>query len=213
VQFEINPEKVTLSHKAKVKEIAASSNTDLSGSEKTVALGQEALLQEVGATSLGLSDLTFTGANVATNCKQLLDWTNPTTSAGGTKNPKLPNLKFIWGTTLSYPVNLISADVTYDRFTAGGMPIRAKVKLTFNIRSSPPAPTNPSSGGVPGRRSHTLVAGENLQHVAMASYGRPGAWRALAAANGIEDPLAVRPGTVIYVPAPTELADGRPEWD
>lgn len=211
MQFEINPEKVTLSHKAKVKEIAASSNSDLSGTEKTVALGQEALLQEVGATSLGLSDLTFTGADVATNCEQLLDWTNPTTTAGGTKNPKLPNLKFIWGT--EYQVNLISADITYDRFTGGGMPIRAKVKLQFNIRSSPPAPTNPSSGGVPGRRSHTLVAGENLQHVAMASYGRPGVWRALAAANGIEDPLAVRPGTVIYVPAPTELADGRPEWD
>jgi nucleoid-associated protein YgaU len=53
-----------------------------------------------------------------------------------------------------------------------------------------------------------MVAGENLQHIATANYGRPGAWRALAAANGIEDPFAVRPGTVIYLPAVTELTDG-----
>ena len=108
-------------------------------------------------------------------------------------------------------VNLIDATIKYERFTSDGTPIRAEVTIKLNARFLPPVRTNPSSGGIPGRSSHTLVTGENLQHIAMANYGRPGAWRALAAANGIENPLAVRPGMVIYVPAAGELADGSPQ--
>jgi nucleoid-associated protein YgaU len=101
--------------------------------------------------------------------------------------------------------------VTYERFTPDGKPIAAKATLRFNACSLPPTRTNPTSGGLPGRRAHTLVAGENLQHVAVANYGRPGAWRALAAANGVENPLAVRPGTAIYIPALAELEEGSRE--
>jgi hypothetical protein len=221
VEFKFNPGKITLSHAAKLQEIAPKKK-DKPGAEGSQAqpaqgpgqfqLDHEAALKEVGGTSLTMSELIFYGQNVARDCNQLLDWTKA--DARDINNPKLPTLTFIWGTTLNYTVNLISVDITYERFTAGGKPIRAKATLKLNIvtpPSSTPTPpvtsTNPTSGGIPGRRGHTMVAGENLQHVAMANYGRPGAWRALAAANGIEDPLAVPPGTVIYVPAPSELAE------
>ena len=218
VQFTINPEKIVLSHTAKWTEISSTSaGANGSGEDGSadggttappgqVVLNQETRLQEVGATTFDLSDLTFSGSGVAKTCKQLLDWTNPTAASVQAKNPKIPLLIFNWG-TLNYRVFLTTATVTYERFTPGGKPVRAKATLKCTLNPPLPTPTNPTSGGIQGRRSHMLVAGENLQHIAMASYGRPGAWRALAAANGIEDPLALRPGTVIYLPAPTELAE------
>lgn len=225
VVFEYKPGKISISHAAKLQEIAPSKkNKDAKGSKGSAGqsgLDYEARIKEAGATTIGLSDIIFYGPNVFQDCAQLLAWTNADKKVGN--SPKLPPLFFTWGTTLDYTVNLIQADITYERFTAGGKPIRAKANLKLNILTPPPLPPrsraqasgpplsltkqNPTSGGIPGRRGHTLVAGENLQHVAMANYGRPGAWRELAAANGIEDPLAVLPGTVIYLPAPTELTE------
>lgn len=224
VQFTINPQEMVLSHSAKLTEIASVSGggggaggaageaPPAQAPGGVTMLTQETRLQEVGATTLDLSNLTFSGSDVAKTCKRLLDWTNPTAASVQAKNPKIPQLTFSWG-TFNYNVFLTTVNVTYQRFTPGGQPVRAKVTLKCSLLPELPTGTNPTSGGIQGRSSHTVVAGENLQHIAMASYGRPGAWRALAAANGIEDPLAVPPGTVIYLPAASELsglADGSP---
>jgi hypothetical protein len=210
VLFAINPTKMELSHGATPDQRkAVTKQTVENNQEKAVLHADAAAVQDLGTTNFKLSDLTFDGADVVKTCNQILDWTNPSTTTAGTANPTIPQLTFRWG-PLSYTVFLTNANVTYERFAPGGKPIRAKVGLTFIVNPPLPTLTNPTSGGIHGRRSHRLVAGENLQHVAMANYGRPGAWRALAAANGIEDPLAIRPGTVIYVPAATELADGGP---
>jgi len=69
-------------------------------------------------------------------------------------------------------------------------------------------PMNPTSGGMPGRRSHTVGQGENLQSIAMANYGRPGLWRRIAEVNGITDPTRVRPGSTVYLPNEDELVNG-----
>jgi nucleoid-associated protein YgaU len=204
VQFTINPKKMDLSHSATTEQKKAVSRQVLQNNQEKVVLTAEQAIQDLGETTLTLSDLIFNGADVAKTCKQFFDWLNPATT--GRANPALPKLTFSWG-PLTYSVFLTTAKVSYKRFTPGGKPIRAEATLTFIVNPPLPTLTNPTSGGIQGRRSHTLVAGENLQHVAMANYGRPGAWRALAAANGIEDPLAVRPGTVIFVPASTELAE------
>jgi nucleoid-associated protein YgaU len=205
VLFQLNPEKIGVSHAARLQEIPTA-NAAAAAVEKQADLIYNALLKAVGETTITVNDLTFYGETVSANCAQLLNWTYAKAKTDP-KNPVLSKLIFTWG-VLTAEVNLISADISYDRFTPDGKPILAKVNLRFNSCSLPPTRTNPSSGGIPGRRSHTMVAGENLQHIAVTNYGRPGAWRALAAANGIENPFAVRPGTVIYLPAATELADG-----
>jgi nucleoid-associated protein YgaU len=205
VLFQLNPEKIGVSHAARLQEIPTA-NAAAAVADRQADLIYSALLKAVGETTITLSNLTFYGESVSRDCAQLLSWTYAKAKTDPS-NPALPLLIFSWG-VLSAEVNLISADVSYERFTTDGKPVGAKVNLRFNSCSLPPTRTNPSSGGIPGRRSHTMVAGENLQHIATANYGRPGAWRALAAANGIEDPFAVRPGTVIYLPAVTELADG-----
>jgi phage tail-like protein len=202
VTFPFSPEKISLSHSAKLEEIT----TDKSAT--ATELTYEDALKGIGPTTIGLSGLTFDGEKVKTGCEQLLKWTNAVTPQGS-KVPELPLLTFKWG-SIVWDVKLTSADITYTRFSANGVPTRAQANLKCVSRTNPPTGTNPTSGGLPGRRSHVVIAGESLQHIAMASYGRPGAWRAVAAANGIEDPLRVRPGAVVYLPGPDELATGSP---
>lgn len=171
-------------------------------------LGHEERIAAAGPTTITLNNLIFTGSGTVDNCKTLLGWSYPNIKDGSATNAEMTQLTFTWGDKINYPVTMVSADVTYDRFSSSGNPIRATVVLSLRYEGTTPPGTNPTSGGIPGRRRHILVSGENLQHIATANYGRPGAWRALAAANGIENPLAVQPGTVIYLPAAAELADG-----
>jgi nucleoid-associated protein YgaU len=67
---------------------------------------------------------------------------------------------------------------------------------------------NPTSGGQPGRRTHTVGQGETLQSIATANYGTPALWRRIAEVNGIDDPTRVRPGTTVYLPNGDELTAG-----
>jgi nucleoid-associated protein YgaU len=70
--------------------------------------------------------------------------------------------------------------------------------------------TNPTSGGLPGRESHRVTAGENLQTISQRTYGSPSYWRAVADANGIDDPLSVRPGDLVSLPSPQEIVAAGP---
>ena len=42
--------------------------------------------------------------------------------------------------------------------------------------------------------------GDTITSIAYRAYGRSGAWRTIAAANGVEDPLALPAGTILRVP-------------
>lgn len=197
VTFHIAPEKISVSHSAKLQEIT----TDKTA--KSAEMSYEDTLKAIGPTTIGLSGITLDGPGVKSDCEQLLTWTNAKPPTGS-KHPELPLLTFTWGLS-KWDVKLMSAEITYTRFSTQGVPIRAQVSLKCISTVNPPAHTNPTSGGLPGRRSHTVIAGESLPHIAMANYGQPGAWRAVAAANGIEDPLRVRPGALIYLPGAEEL--------
>lgn len=208
VAFKYNPETVSLSREPKIAEVPTPNPDGTKVEAKPMVKGG-------GLTLIQIDTLVLDGASVAGDCAKLLDWTEASKPSPAA-NPELPKLILSWGdlgTAFGFPsgeivVNLAYLHVTCDRFTPTGKPIRAKVTLHCRTCESAPGKTNPSSGGIEGRRSHTLIAGETLQHVAAASYGTPAAWRAVAAANGIADPLSVPPGTVIYLPASTELPGG-----
>ena len=61
--------------------------------------------------------------------------------------------------------------------------------------------TNPTSGGRTGERIVRLAPRETLDDVAYRSFGRTDLWRAIAAFNGIDDPLRLQPGAEILLPA------------
>jgi nucleoid-associated protein YgaU len=102
--------------------------------------------------------------------------------------------------------------VKYTLFTSGGLPVRATVSVTLEELAGDAPRQNPTSGGLVPQRVHTTVEGDSLQAIAYREYGNPARWRAVAEANGIDDPMRLRPGTVLLLPALAELtaapADG-----
>jgi hypothetical protein len=122
-----------------------------------------------------------------------------------------PMLIFQWGDPFNggFLVNgyLTSVGAKITRFSAGGNPLRAEVSVTFQEEPGGLLAMlqNPTSGGVAGRKTHTVTDGENLQRIAMTTYGRPQNWRQLADANGIDDPMRVRPGRKVILPNREEI--------
>jgi hypothetical protein len=55
---------------------------------------------------------------------------------------------------------------------------------------------------VRGAGSGERTVAESLYEIATTQYGNPGMWRLIAAANGIADPLGLRPGTTLRIPRP-----------
>jgi nucleoid-associated protein YgaU len=49
-----------------------------------------------------------------------------------------------------------------------------------------------------------LAQGDSLASVAFGEFGDATLWRALARLNGIDDPMAIAPGTRILVPSAAE---------
>lgn len=173
-----------------------------------VAIAMANNFTSIGIRSVTFDGQSFDGKSVRDQCEQLLRWTRvkPVKDDKGTQRDLPPKLQFIWGSQI-YLAMLNQVTINYTRFSRSGTPVRASVDLVLNSVPDVPGPTNPSSGGLAGRRSHLLTGTETLPELATRYYGGPGRWREIAAANGVEDPLRVRPGTRVYVPS--ELEAGR----
>lgn len=216
VSFKFNPEQIRISRRADtVNRASASSNTG------SPAGASGSIFRRATAATITINNVWFRGNGIKGDCDQLLNWMSPgggllgaaigmvaSAVTGGALNlaAKLPTLIFTWG-PLIYEVVLVNADINYVRFTDSGDPIRAKVSLSMREQPSLLAilSTNPTSGGLPGRGQHVVSSGDTLQSIATATYGSPHRWRALATANGIDDPARLRPGQVVYLPNPAEV--------
>jgi nucleoid-associated protein YgaU len=128
---------------------------------------------------------------------------DPNTSG---KNKSAPFVKFGWGTQKPILAIVKQVQVKYTLFTAEGTPLRALCTVQMEEYPRANGPTNPSSGGDPARRAHTILQGESLPGIAYREYGTPGLWRALADVNGIDDPMRLQPGRRLLVPPPEEAA-------
>jgi hypothetical protein len=235
VRFQFNPKVISVSHSAPLKDIGVQkSKKNEIGTDTTKAgskdsnLTQQQILEKLGKTTIKLSDLVFDGTDqygkdVLENCGTLMGWSYATEYSkamppGGTEAPdQVPELQFSWqdfklGYLADSPVlvYLTQADVKYERFTSGGLPIRATVSITLQPTSINPVGTNPTSGGLPGRSGHMVITGETLAGIAVAEYGTPASWRNLAEINNLDDPLRMRPGATLYVPGKAELTGASP---
>jgi len=122
-----------------------------------------------------------------------------------------PTVTFQWGATLSFKCILKDCTVTYKLFDDSGRPLRATAACTFQQVAEDDSfgPQNPTSGGRTGERVHRLAPRETLEHVAFFAFGKTSLWRALASFNGIDDPMRVKAGDPILLPA---SADDLTEW-
>jgi hypothetical protein len=120
---------------------------------------------------------------------------------GGGTAPKF--ITFGWGSVKLPKAVPVSISIQYALFHPNGEPVRALVDLELSqAEQLTPAgkAQNPTTRGTPGLRSHTVRAGDSLASVAYASYGDATLWRLVAEANGVDDPLALRRGTVLTIP-------------
>jgi len=142
-------------------------------------------------------ELHTTDANKAID-KQLTlleNWTRP--SEPGKPPPQL-TLKWC---ELKFTGYLRQVSVAISRFEQStAKPSHATVAIVLQEEANAPPKQNPTSGGIAGNRAHLLAEGDSLQSVAFREYGDATRWRALAAANGIDDPLRVAPGTRLLLP-------------
>ena len=138
---------------------------------------------------------------------QLLAWTTSSDHSWRQHKPQPPLLRLHWGGYQYFPGFLSSVNATYLLFSPKGKPLRARVVLAMDEVPDDPKPQNPTSGGVPDRRAVVLSGGDSLASLARQEYGDPNLWRALAVANGVDDPMAVAPGRALVVPPLGEARD------
>jgi contractile injection system tube protein len=143
--------------------------------------------------------------SVASAVDQLLTWTNPTASSISKGTPNPPILAFTWGQNSFFDAYLQSVSAQYTMFKPDGTPLRATVDVTLVEVPNEPAGQNPTSGSLAGYWTTIVADGDSLHSIAYREYGNPTLWRGLAAANAIDDPLAIGPGTSLLIP-PRELA-------
>jgi LysM repeat protein len=113
-----------------------------------------------------------------------------------------PTVVFGWGTMTSFPAVIERLTLTFTYFSNTGSPLRATMQLSLKQYKEARAygPQNPTSGTPLPHRVHRVQPGETLDRISAQYYGDATQWRRLAAANAVEDPLALRPGSLLSVP-------------
>jgi hypothetical protein len=127
--------------------------------------------------------------------------------AGGTRSTP-PFVTFRWGAVDTFKAVCTSLTVAYQLFKPNGEPIRADIKLQLKqaeqastaSSSSANEGQNPTTRALSGAGVHTVQDGDSLPSLAYRAYGDATRWRAIAEANGIDDPLRLRRGIPLMLP-------------
>lgn len=120
-----------------------------------------------------------------------------------TKRGRPPLCVFRWGGTWSFKAVVTSLSVRYVLFRQDGTPVRAIANATLQeAKDDKDLPgTNPTSHSVqPGRKRREVRPQDTLALIAHEEYGDSKLWRLIAADNGLEDPLDLKPGQVLSIP-------------
>jgi hypothetical protein len=111
-----------------------------------------------------------------------------------------PVLLFVWG-SLSFQCVLARASQKFVLFLPTGIPVRARVQVTFNEFTNSSLESQEIKRETANfTKSHTVSQGETLSGIAGTVYGDPTLWRPLAIRNGIDDPHALTSGQRLAVP-------------
>ncbi|MEZ4707538.1 MAG: LysM peptidoglycan-binding domain-containing protein [Caldilineaceae bacterium] len=112
-----------------------------------------------------------------------------------------PLVAFTWGTFyfVAYITNMTQK---FTLFTHKGIPVRAKVDVTFTqyVDEEDYPPQNPTSGGGPISRIWRVEGGDRLDTIAAEVYGDATKWRLIAQHNMIINPLSIKPGQQLAIP-------------
>lgn len=151
-----------------------------------------------------LFDTYDSGGDVRTNTNKL--WEMMAVKKKENKKPdekdSPPMVAFAWA-SFYFVAYITNMKQTFTLFTHEGIPVRAKVDITFTqyIDEADVLPgQNPTSGGGPINRLWRVVGGERIDLIAAQVYGDATKWRLIADHNQLVDPLALRPGQLLAIP-------------
>ncbi|OKI16152.1 peptidase M23 [Saccharothrix sp. CB00851] len=201
VKFQFNPNTVALTKSTEWRR-NPSRMADETSTPEFVGSGPRTLSVDV------FLDATATHDNsVETRVEQLLLACVPTKKSLAAKKPASPWVRFEWGTskTTSFDGVLSNLSVDYSLFDVDGRPLRATCSLSIEEAGDDTPGQNPTSGSREARRVHRVVAGDSLPQLAWREYGDATAWRVIAEANDIDDPMLLVPGDELLVPAVEEV--------
>jgi hypothetical protein len=118
-------------------------------------------------------------------------------------NAKAPDpIEFSWG-SVKLPKGVpVSLSIRYVLFRPNGEPVRAFVDLELAQaeKSTDGKAQNPTTRAIAGLRARTIRDGDSLPSLAYDAYGDATEWRAIAEANGIDDPMRLRRGKELTIP-------------
>lgn len=164
--------------------------------ELTLSLFLDTYVPKKPAGLLSFGSAPDASTDVSEITKQIAD---ATSIDGSLHRP--PKVTFKWG-SLNFNGVVTKFNHTYIMFTESGMPVRAKVNLTFKSLISPTDTRRASPFESPDRSKYrTIREGIGLWDIANMEYGDPDLWKVIARENGILNPLDVRPGQVVKLPA------------
>jgi nucleoid-associated protein YgaU len=199
IAFQFNPKDLTLSKSAKW------------GRDAQKGAKKSAVPHFTGAEPSKLTLEMFLDASdtqddsVVKVVEQLFACCVPTDETHNKKIGCPPWVIFHWGAITSFVAYVKSVSVKYTLFTPAGMPIRGTATVNLEEIAGEQGGQNPTSGALSARKVHTVVAGDSLPSIAWREYGDPEIWRVVAEANDIDDPLRLRAGTTLLLPAPEEV--------
>ncbi len=199
VKFQFNPKEVTIAKGAKwerkpAKGAKGAGPPEFSGTDPcklTVEMFFDATTTHDGA--------------VVEAVEKLFSCLVATDQSHSHKKPAPPLVVLSWGNITSFNSFITSVSAKYTLFGANGTPIRAVCSVAMEEMPGELFRQNPTSGSYDVRKVHRTIAGDTLAGIAYAEYGDPTQWRPLAAYNGIDDPLRLRPGVTLMLPTPEEL--------
>lgn len=132
-------------------------------------------------------------------------YTNPllqlTLISEGKKTP--PYVLFLWGEYSSFLSVVTNVEVSYTHFLGSGRPVRARATVSFVQASDTDGgklPAQNPTSMTRARKTRIVRQGERLDTLAYQEYRQCARWRDIAEANGLDNPLDLRPGQILIIP-------------
>jgi len=181
---------------------------NVDGNQKDVQAKQ---FKNGNAKTVGIKDVLFDTTSIGnmsvyTNYIQALESmlmvrTFKTKKGKEVKRPPFITLK--WGKSpYFFTCILKELDYEFTMFNKEGIPIRAKVELSFEEvvtqSSKKQAVKNQTKA-----KTYIVKTGDTLHGIANSQYKNPNKWKVIATANGIDDPMYIPAGTKLTLPVLT----------
>lgn len=207
VQFNPDSLKVTYANEIKQPE---------SGDQSSGTAGR----QFVGSSTTKLAltlwfDVTVVGDTPIDDVRKLTGkvtyFMNPKPTEHDPNKKMPPGVRFQWGSFI-FDGMVEGLEETIEFFSPEGKPLRASISLTLSqqkiLVSTADANNAKDTKLQTGQRPYAAAKqGDSVQDMASGA-GKSGGWQGIASANGIEDPLRMKPGALIDLNAKVGVSGG-----